>query len=70
MITYIFEDLKEKLDAFIWKHTRDLYDNNVEKKIEKIRQTDQATIDNLVDRWSKAFTQVILTRQLDHAGKS
>lgn len=53
------KDLKEKLDAFIWKHTQDLYDRNVENKMEKIKTADQAAVDSLVDQWSKTFTQEV-----------
>ena len=51
-------ELKKKLEEFVWKHTQEFYDKNVQKKIEKIKNADQATIDSLVDKWSKAFTQV------------
>lgn len=56
---YIEEELKEKLDAFVWKHTQEMYDNNVHKKIEQIKKADQTAIDSLVNKWSKAFTQEV-----------
>lgn len=56
---FVEDELKEKLQAFVWKHTQDLYDKNVQKKTEKIKKADQATIDSLVDKWSKAFTQEV-----------
>lgn len=56
--TLFISELKEKLDAFVWKHTQQTYEKNVQKKIDEIKKADQASVDSLVDKWSKAFTQV------------
>ncbi|XP_063446108.1 protein C12orf4 homolog isoform X1 [Mytilus trossulus] len=58
---FIENELKEKLDAFVWKHTQQTYEKNVQKKIDEIKKADQASVDSLVDKWSKAFTQEVKT---------
>ncbi|KAK3090690.1 hypothetical protein FSP39_013761 [Pinctada imbricata] len=55
---YVEDDLKKKLDDFVTNETRNLYDENAEEALNKIRDG-TTDIDSLVEKWTKAYTQEV-----------
>lgn len=54
---YSFTDLKKSLDRFIQEQTKLLFDSDGQSALDRVR-TGQVSVDQLVDQWTKAFTQV------------
>ena len=52
-------ELKRSLDQFVTKETAKLHDENAEEVIKKVK-TGVVSAQSLIDRWNKAFTEVIL----------
>ena len=56
---FFFSELKRSLDQFVTKETAKLHDENAEEVIKKVK-TGVVSAQSLIDRWNKAFTEVIL----------
>ncbi|XP_064618656.1 protein C12orf4 homolog [Lineus longissimus] len=55
---YVEEDLSERLRDFVDQNTKQFYDKNSVEAIRKV-QDGEVDVDNLVERWAKAFSQEV-----------
>ncbi|XP_061175241.1 protein C12orf4 homolog [Saccostrea echinata] len=55
---YVEEDLKTKLEEFVTDQTNKLYDENAEKALQRLKNGD-ISIDDVVSKWNKAFTEEV-----------
>ncbi|XP_060068652.1 protein C12orf4 homolog [Ylistrum balloti] len=57
---YVEEDLLKQLQAFVTKESNRLYDEHAEEVMTKVRK-DPKQVDDLVVKWTKAYTQEVKT---------
>lgn len=55
---YVEDNLKKSLDRFIQEQTKLLFDSDGQSALDRVR-TGQVSVDQLVDQWTKAFTQEV-----------
>ncbi|OWF51817.1 protein C12orf4-like [Mizuhopecten yessoensis] len=57
---YVEKDLQTKLHAFVTKESNSLFDEHAEEVIARVRK-DPKVVDDLVQKWSQAYTQEVKT---------
>lgn len=55
---YVEDNLKKSLDSFIQEQTKLLFDSDGQSAVDRVR-SGQVSVDQLVDKWTKAFTQEV-----------